>query len=75
MADEHIPGARHPIRSLRRYLRPNGRTVHVASSPEEAETLKKQLSHQNHQEEFDLLIHGTPEHVGTRALVTGWKGS
>ena len=65
MAEDHISGSRHPVRKLRQYLRPDGRTVHVAASPEEAETLKKKLSTQLNSEEFDLLIHGTPEHVCT----------
>ena len=65
MAEDHISGSRHPVRKFRQYLRPDGRTVHVAASPEEAETLKKTLSTQLNSQEFDLLIHGTPEHVRT----------
>jgi len=48
---------------LRHFFLPDGRRVHIAASPEEADTLKQKLSRQYPDQEFDLYIHGSPEHV------------
>ena len=63
MMEKQPQTARHSGRRLRQFLHPDGRTIHVATSPEEAETLKRQLSQQQKEDGFDLIIHGSPEHV------------
>ncbi|MCJ1258634.1 hypothetical protein MMC24_006467 [Lignoscripta atroalba] len=59
--DNHA--SHHPIRRLKQFLRPDGRRVHVVATPEDAETLKHQLSRDPHAGEFELIMHGSPEHV------------
>ena len=54
----------HPVRRLRQYLHPDGRTIHVAATPEEAATLRPRLSGSQTGSQFDLVIRGSPEHVG-----------
>lgn len=56
----------HNGRRIRQFLRPDGRRVHVAHSPEDAVRLKSHLESTN--EPFDIYIHGSPEHV--RCLFT-----
>jgi hypothetical protein len=56
--DSHHTGKR-----LRQFLRPNGRRVHIAQTPEDQARLKKELLPP---EDFDVYIHGTDEHA--RAL-------
>jgi hypothetical protein len=58
----HHYGAR-ARESIRHFLHPDGKRIHVASSPEEALHLRDKLarSHQDH--EFDVYISGTPEHL------------
>lgn len=53
-------GQHHAGRRLRQFLRPNGKKVHIAQTPEEVERLKKTLSPP---ENFDIYLHGTEEHV------------
>jgi hypothetical protein len=64
---KHNPGQR-----LRQYLRPDGRTIHIASSPSEAEELRRQLSRKQTEDQFDVYVQSTPEHVsiftGERSL-------
>ncbi|KAH0541882.1 hypothetical protein FGG08_003687 [Glutinoglossum americanum] len=48
---------------LRQFFLPDGRRVHIAASPEEVDGLKRELSRQYPDQEFDLYIHGSPEHV------------
>lgn len=50
----------HHKQSFRQFLRPNGRKVHIAQTPEEHARLKKEL---HPPEDFDIYIHGTEEHV------------
>ncbi|KXT10484.1 hypothetical protein AC579_8880 [Pseudocercospora musae] len=63
----HVPGHQHHTarlrERLRHFLHPNGKRIHVAASPEEADQLKKRLGeiHQDH--EFDVYISGTSEHL------------
>ncbi|KAI9803941.1 MAG: hypothetical protein M1833_000222 [Piccolia ochrophora] len=54
---------RHRGRRLRQLLHPDGRKIHIALSPEEAEALKRQLSDTPNNEPFDLYIQGSPEHL------------
>ena len=51
----------HTGKRVRQFLRPNGRKVHIAQTPEEHERLKKEL---HPPEDFDIYIHGTEEHAG-----------
>jgi len=53
----------HTGKRLRHFLRPNGKKVHIAGSPEEADILRKTLSQNEKEEDIDLVIHGSPEHV------------
>lgn len=59
----HVHG--HTGKRIRQLLRPDGRKVHIAQSPEEATTLRRTLTETNEKEDFDLVIHGSPEHVST----------
>jgi hypothetical protein len=59
----HLPHLHHTGKRLRHFLRPDGRKVHVAGSPDEADLLRKTLSSTEKPGEFDLVIHGSPEHV------------
>lgn len=61
----HLHG--HSGRRLRNLIRPDGRKVHIAHSPEEANKLRQTLSRTNEKEDFDLVIHGSPEHVSFKA--------
>jgi len=47
---------------LRHFFRPDGRKIQIASSPEEAERLRKTLSI-TEKDGFDIVIDGSPEHV------------
>jgi hypothetical protein len=53
----------HRGRRLRHFLLPDGKKVHIALSPEEAETLRKRLETISKDEPFDLVISGSPEHL------------
>ena len=48
---------------LRQFLSPEGREVHIALSPEEAETLRRDLAAIRKDQAFDLVINGSPEHL------------
>lgn len=50
-------------RGLRKFIRPDGRRIHIASSPEEHERLRKTLPKIEPDEEYDVYIHGSDEHV------------
>ncbi|EMC94464.1 hypothetical protein BAUCODRAFT_124086 [Baudoinia panamericana UAMH 10762] len=64
-------GGRHPPRhygerareKLRHFLHPTGKRIHVATDPEEAQRLRLNLSRLHHEDEFDVYISGTPEHL------------
>lgn len=56
----HIHG--HSGKRLRQFFSPDGRKIHVAHSPDEANHIRKQ-SVGNEKDDFDLVIHGSPEHV------------
>lgn len=53
----------HHGRRLRHFIRPSGRHVHIAHTPEEDLKLRKELSSKYTDSEFDVYIHGTPEHI------------
>jgi hypothetical protein len=54
----HIHG--HAGRRVRHFFSPEGKKIHVARSPDEANNLRKA---EGNKDEFDLVIHGSPEHV------------
>ena len=61
----------HPSRHLgheaklkaRHFLHPDGKRIHVAHSPEEAVRLRSKLTRLHQEDEFDIYISGTPEHL------------
>ena len=53
----------HHARRLLHFIRPSGRHVHIAHTPEQHEELRKQLTSHYTDQEFDVYIHGTPEHI------------
>ncbi|KAI9699276.1 MAG: hypothetical protein M1836_002886 [Candelina mexicana] len=57
----------HHGRRLKQFIRPDGRKVHVAASPEDADHVRRKMSEMQAQstEDFDLYIHGSPEHLDT----------
>ncbi|KAF1925056.1 uncharacterized protein M421DRAFT_424276 [Didymella exigua CBS 183.55] len=55
----HLDGAGRRIRHL---LLPDGRQVHVAGNPDEARRMGQTLR-LNEQDNFDLVVHGSPEHI------------
>jgi len=56
-------GHHHRARRLRNFVLPDGRKVHIALSPEEAESLRQRLTAIKKDEPFDLVISGSPEHL------------
>ncbi|KAF1844590.1 uncharacterized protein K460DRAFT_335459 [Cucurbitaria berberidis CBS 394.84] len=56
------PHIRHTGKRLRHFLKPDGRKVHIASSPDEADLFNKARSSMS-QDDFDLVILGSPEHI------------
>ena len=50
-------------RKLRNLLRPNGRRVHIANTPEEHSRLRQSLAGIEPDDNFDIYLHGSPEHV------------
>ena len=58
--DGHI--LQHTRSRLRQFLKPDGRKVHIVSSPEEAVRLRRTLSVAE-KGEFDIVIHGDEDHV------------
>lgn len=49
---------------LRHFLHPDGRKIHIALSPTEAEQIR-QTYHSNSAEHFDVVISGSKEHLDT----------
>lgn len=61
----HHTGA-HARERIRHFLHPNGKRIHVASDPVEAEHLRRRLNsvaNGTTREDFDIYISGTPEHL------------
>ena len=56
----HLPGQNH-ARRLKHFAHPNGRRTHIAATPEDQAHLIKQLTHEDPDGNFDVLIQGTPE--------------
>lgn len=57
---QHVAKAKE---KLRHFLHPDGKRIHVASSPDEAIRLRHQLSQLHTEGEFDVYVSGTPEHL------------
>jgi hypothetical protein len=53
----------HRGKRVRHFMLPDGRKVHIALSPEEAESLRQRLTAIKKDEPFDLVISGSPEHL------------
>ena len=58
--DHHL---HHTGKRLRQFLRPDGRRVHIVGNPDEANRLRKTLSETSPKDDFDLFVHGSPEHI------------
>lgn len=65
-ADQQHHHHHHSGKRLRKLLHPSGRTIHVAATPEEHETLKRKLSRADPDAEFDVFLRGSPDHVRAR---------
>lgn len=59
---EHSSHHHHRGRRLRHFLL-DGKKVHIAQSPEDAESLRQRLAIISKDEPFDLVINGSPEHL------------
>ena len=59
---EHHRPHLHTGQRLRKLLRPNGRRLHVAASPEEHLRLTRTLPKIESDDNFDVYVHGSPEH-------------
>lgn len=55
----------HTGQRLKHFLKPDGRRVHVAASPEEKIKIHKNLSAIEPDGNFDVCLHGSPEHLDT----------
>ncbi|KAI9685793.1 MAG: hypothetical protein M1820_010741 [Bogoriella megaspora] len=53
----------HSGKRLRHFLHPNGKKIHVAHSPTDFDVLRKSISGIEKDGHFDVVIHGSPEHV------------
>ncbi|KAL8953727.1 MAG: hypothetical protein Q9222_000409 [Ikaeria aurantiellina] len=53
----------HTGQRLKKLLRPDGRRIHVASTPEEHAHLQKALTAVEPDDNFDICLHGSPEHL------------
>lgn len=55
----------HTGQRLKHLLRPDGRRVHIAATPEEHARLHKTLAAVEPEAKFDVYLHGSPEHLET----------
>ncbi|KAL8699499.1 MAG: hypothetical protein Q9201_005972 [Fulgogasparrea decipioides] len=60
--DHTVP---HTGQRLKHLLKPDGRRLHVVASPEEHARLHKSLSAVEPEGNFDVCLHGSPEHLAT----------
>src|ERR1700759_2571938 len=58
----------HEFNRAGQFFRPNGRKIHVASSPAEVDPLRRKLSTVEPQQDFDIVIHGSADHVSFLVL-------
>ena len=61
--DHHIHIPHHPGKRLKQWARADGRKIHIAHTPEEEVELRRYLSVSEPSQDFDIYIHGSPEHV------------
>lgn len=59
----HHPHAARARERLRHFLHPSGKKIHVANSPSEADQLRLQLCEIHAEDDFDVFISGSPEHL------------
>jgi hypothetical protein len=53
----------HEFTRAGQFFRPNGMKIHVAGSPRDVEPLRRKLSTVEREDQFDIVIHGSAEHV------------
>lgn len=53
----------HHGKRLRKLLHPNGRRIHIAPTPDEQLRLARDLPKVEPDENFDIYLHGSPEHL------------
>ncbi|KAI9661925.1 MAG: hypothetical protein M1821_009165 [Bathelium mastoideum] len=53
----------HSGKRIRHFLHPNGKKIHVASSPTDLETLRQTISVIEKECDYELVIHGSQEHI------------
>ncbi|KAF1943360.1 hypothetical protein EJ02DRAFT_400738 [Clathrospora elynae] len=53
----------HTGKRVRQLLRSEGKKVHIAKDPDEANHMRRELSTANEKDDFDLVIYGSPEHI------------
>ncbi|EOA88521.1 uncharacterized protein SETTUDRAFT_160398 [Exserohilum turcica Et28A] len=63
LGQHYCHNCHHTGKRLRQFLRSDGRKVHIASSPDEANSMRRKLSTANEKEGFELVVHGSPEHI------------
>jgi hypothetical protein len=57
----------HEFGRVRKILRPDGKKLHIAQTPEEVEKLKRRLSRISPMDQdWEVVIHGSLEHVSLR---------
>jgi hypothetical protein len=57
----HLHG--HSGKRLKQFFSPEGKRIHVAQSPDEANNIRKQSIASSEKNDFDVVIHGSLEHV------------
>ena len=57
----------HNGQRIRQFVRADGRKVHVASSPGEVEKMRRKMAVVDN--DFDLVVHGSEEHVRGQELL------
>jgi hypothetical protein len=66
--DGHEGFFAHELGRIRKILRPDGKKLHIAQSPEEVEKLKRSLSAVSPMDQdWEVIIHGSLEHVSVSA--------
>ena len=70
-ADSHESKSHHGHsgQRLRKLLHPSGKRVHIAATPEEHVRLKKTLPQIEPDDNFDIHLHGSPEHLNAVQLI------
>ena len=53
----------HTGKRLRQFLHPSGKRIHIAANPEDHERLRLRLTTSEPDEEFDVYVHGSDEHL------------